>query len=101
MLLLSCSRLARGFDDDGELEVVRKIEPAAKRLGKRGRVDAVKGEDLLRNRLVLRQHQAVRARPRVLLANQLEVARGNQEHQHRSSGKSDQREPAQTNQSLG
>src|ERR1051325_3615185 len=68
------SVLARRLDDDGELKVVGKIEAASVALRKGRRVDAVEREDLLRNRLVLREHQAVRARACVLLANELEIA---------------------------
>ena len=63
-----------GLTMTGKLQVVREIEPAAERLGEDRRVDAVEREDLLRDRLVLRQHQAVRARAGVVLADQLEEA---------------------------
>ena len=67
--------LARRLDDDRKLQVVREIEPAAEALGEHRRVDAVKREDLLRDRLVLRQHQAVGAGAGVFLAEQLQERR--------------------------
>ena len=67
--------LARRLDDDREVQVVGEVETAAVRPGEHGRMHAVKLEDLLRDGLVLRHHQAVGARSRVSLANQLEKSR--------------------------
>ena len=65
--------LARRLDDHRELEVVREVEAAAVRAGEHRRVDAVELEDLLRDRLVLRVEQAVRAGAGEPLVDQLEV----------------------------
>ncbi len=64
--------LPRGFDDDGKLQVVGKIKSSAIALGERGRVDAMEGEDLLGERLVLGQGQPDRWRAGVALAEELE-----------------------------
>ena len=63
------------LDDHGKVEVVREIEPTAVALGEYGRMDAMEREDLLRNRLVLRQHQAVGARTGVPFPDQIEERR--------------------------
>jgi hypothetical protein len=46
------------------MDLVGVLELAAERRGEVGRLDAVKGEDLLRERLVLREVERLRARAR-------------------------------------
>ena len=65
--------LARRLHDDRELEVVRKVEASAIRAREHRRVDPVELEDLLRDRLVLRVHQPVRAGAGEAFPDQLEV----------------------------
>ena len=67
------SVFAGRFDDDREREVVREIQPAAERAREHRRMDAVELEDLLRDRLVLRVEQAVRAGTGEALVEQFEV----------------------------
>ena len=63
-----------GLTMTGNCRSCEKSRRPRKRLGEHRRVDAVEGEDLLRDRLVLRQHQAVGAGAGVPLADQLEEA---------------------------
>ena len=65
--------LARRLDDDRELEVVREVEPAAKRAREDGRVQAVELENLLGDGLVLGVEEPMRSGAGDALVDELEV----------------------------
>ena len=64
-----------GLTMTGKGEVVREIQAPAERAREDRRVNAVKLENLLRDGLVLRIQQPVRARAREPLAEEFEIAR--------------------------
>jgi hypothetical protein len=65
--------LARGLDDHRELQVVRPVEAPAMHGGEIRRPDPVEGEDLLGERLVLREVEAARPGAVYFLCSRVEV----------------------------
>ena len=62
-----------GFTMTGKCSSSRERQAAAERAREHGRRDAVEREDLLRDALVLREHQAVAAGAGKRLADELEI----------------------------